>query len=269
MSVRSLFEPPIYLAPQNDEGAEFDAQESEGLEDFEDLGDEGPDEGGVDADSGEDESTGEDEGQEDGRSEAEPAEPVRRPSRAERRVETALREAREAKAELARLRETQTHSQSREQQEREAAQERERLANMDPEQRLEYRILKQEQAHRQEMQQLQFTMQDSADKTAFEGLCARNPVAQRLQGEVEDRLAEMRRGGTTAPRETVLRWVIGDRALANATRAKGRATKRAETNRVAQTTRPGSGRGDVAGETRRATGDSREARAKRLEGLNI
>jgi hypothetical protein len=111
-------------------------------------------------------------------------------------------------------------------------------------------------------------MQDSADKTAFEGLAARNPVAAKLRDQVEERLAEMRRGGTTAPRETVLRWVIGDRALANAGRAKGKATKRADANRTNQTTRPGSGRGDTAGEGR-TNNDSAAARRKRLDGMNI
>jgi hypothetical protein len=270
MLPNSLFGPRIAYAPENDQGATFDETEiDEGLEELDEPGDEGEDEDRLDEDDGGQVDAGTDEGEDDGRSEASPAsQPVRR-SRAQARVEEAIRRAKTAEDELARLRSAQPTGPTREQQERDAAIERERLANMDPEQRLEYRIAKQDEAHRREIAQLTFTMQDSADRTAFDGYCARTPVAQKLRDEVEDRLAEMRRGGTTAPRETVLRWVIGDRALANANRAKGRATKRADVNRTSQTTRPGSGRGDTAAEGRRASADSREARARRLEGVKL
>ena len=268
MSARSWLEPRIFLAPENDQGADFDDPIEEGF----DPDQEGPEEGDdeeFDPDRGGEEPTGEDEGEEDGRSEAPLSRPVREPSRASRRVQEAIRRAKSAEDELARIRGEQSSSQTREQQARAAAEERERLANMDPEQRLEYRIQKQAEQHRADMAQMQFTMQDSADRTAFDGYCARTPVAQKLRDEVEDRLAELRRGGTTAPRETVLRWVIGDRALTNAGRAKGKATKRADANRANQTTRPGSGRGDAAGEGRRSGADSREARERRLDGVKL
>lgn len=273
MSLSSLFEPRITFAPENDQGATFDEPEVEqdyGFEDSDQEGDGAEDEVLDDEDDADEVAAGTDEGEDDRRTEA-PSQPVK-PSRAQARVERALQEAREAKAELAKLRSQQSQpppGPSREQIERDAARERELLANMDPEQRLEYRINKQAEQHRQEMATLTFTMQDSADRTAFESYCARTPVAQKLRDDVEARLAEMRRGGTTAPRETVLRWVIGDRALANANRAKGRAVKRADVNRTNQTARPTSGRGDTAPEGRRAAADSREARMRRLDGVKL
>jgi len=135
---------------------------------------------------------------------------------------------------------------------------------MDPDQRVDYLLNEQRQQFGNELAQIRFQTADSADRTAFDGLCARNPVASKLRDNVESYLADMRRNGTNAPRETVLKYVIGDRALANAGRATGKARRTAEDNRSRQAARPSSPRNDTRGESPRS-GSEREARAKRLE----
>lgn len=228
------------------------------------------DEDGGDASNGEvgDDGSEDEAGEEASGGQEVDDEQVRRPSRAQARFQKLANETRELKAELERIRTERTTSQTAETTRQTEAQERERLSQMDPEQRLEYLIAKQSNQHRSELQQLRFEMADSADKTAFESMAARNPVASKLRTEVEERLAELRRGGTTAPRETVLKYLIGERALANAGRAKGKAQRAADVNRVRQTGKPSAARGDVSGGDRRDNAGISAVR-KRLENMQI
>lgn len=140
---------------------------------------------------------------------------------------------------------------------------RERIANMDQVQFAEYMLQQQNAANAN----LQFQMQEAADRSAYAALKTTNPIAAKLEKDVEDRLAQMRAAGTTAPRETVLRWVIGDRALANAGRATGKAKKSAAANREAQQARPSNSRGDAAPSSQR--GETKSARDKRLENIQL
>lgn len=241
----------------SDEGA-YDEIENEELEGVDDEG-----EGNADEDSEALAGAADGDGQTpQGRQEGQ----VRQPSRSERRVEQALKEAKEAREDAARLRAEMQQRQAAPQET--AAQRSERLAMMDPDQRVEYLLAERGRADETRYARLEFQMQDSADRTAFEGLCARNSTAAKLKTEVEDRLAELRRNGTTAPRETVLKYVIGDRALANAPRAKTRAQNTADANRQRQTARPTGGRSDAGTPTGRIA-DDRAARAKRLEDQQI
>lgn len=109
------------------------------------------------------------------------------------------------------------------------------------------------------LQRLEFQTAESSDKAAYDSLKVRLPIASKLEADVEKRLTEMRASGVNAPRSTVLRWVIGDRALANAEKAGGRARNRAEGNRQRQTTRPANGRGDVGRGSGRRSGADRSA----------
>ena len=193
---------------------------------------------------------------------------VRQPSRAERRVQQALKDAKEAKAEVERVRQELAQARQASAPQETPSQRAERLSMMDPDQRVDYLLREQQNQNDQRYARLEFNMADSADRTAFEGLCARNPTAAKLKTEVEDRLAELRRNGTTAPRETVLKYVIGDRALANGSRAKTRAQSTADANRARQTARPTGGRSDAGTPSGRNT-DERTARRARLEDMEI
>lgn len=267
MFVRNFFAPRILRAPEDDAGYEYEdlSDESEELPDPDsDLGDEA-DEGGDgegDADQLGQSHVGDDDGSE------EDAREVRRPSRAQARVETALREAREAKAELERLRTERQQADFQRQQRETAAQEAERLALMDPEERYEYRARQLEAKLDQRLQAIQFQSDDRADKTAFDALVSRSPIAAKLADKVEDALREMRRNGTTAPRETVLKYLIGENAIANAGRAKGKATRTAALNKAKQVGRPTGGRSDISSGSPRS-GDDRSKRAARLADISI
>jgi hypothetical protein len=194
---------------------------------------------------------------------------VRQPTRAERRVEAALREAREAKADAQRLREEIAEARRAPAQPQETpAQRAERLSMMDPDQRIEYLLAERDQRTEARLAQAEFRAEDRADKAAFDSFCAADSRFGKFKDDVEDRLAQMRRNGTTAPRETILRYIIGDRALAKAPAATTRANNRAAGNRGAQAARPANARGDVPAQ-RSSGGDERAARAKRLENMEI
>lgn len=249
MLLRNFISDRFTRAPEDDDGASpypedfLDGQEVDDLPDpdaddgYEDDGDED----GGDADPRLADADGEDDGQEDNRSSQ-----VRKPSRAQSRIEALAREARETKAELERLKAERQQADFQRQQRETAAQEAERLAMMDPEEKVSYLLQKQEQQSNARYAALEFRLQDSADKTEFRALAARSAVAAKLEPEVEKYLAEMRRNGTNAPRETILRYVIGDRALANSGRAKGKATAAAAGRRAQQSARPTGGRSDVS-----------------------
>lgn len=198
-----------------------------------------------------------------------PAQQARQPSRAERRIQALANEAKEAKAKTELL-ERQLHELSQ----RQAAplqptqqQIDAHLATLEPWDRTEF--LRQQDAQRTEqtLRNMAFRQQEQSDKLAYESLKLRAPVAGKLEREVEQRLAEMRAAGTTAPRETVLRWVIGDRALANANRATGRAQRTATTNRERQQARPTNSRGDQTPSNPRD--NNARSRDKRLENVSI
>jgi hypothetical protein len=250
--------PTISRAPENDEGhdADLDLDEDFSLDEPDEDQDE-PDEDADEVDVLDLEDVDE---------------PPTRQSRGESRVATATKVAAEAKREAAELRErlaaleAQRNAPAPEPRET-AAQREQRLANLEPWERTEALRQEDSAATRQTLARIEWESKENADKVAYEALCARAPVAAKLKDEVETRLADMRKAGTTAPRETVLRWVIGDRALANGSKAAGKARTTAAGNRDRQATRPASGRGDAAPEGRRGTTD--QARAKRLETYSL
>ena len=65
----------------------------------------------------------------------------------------------------------------------------------------------------QTMQQNMFQQQDMMDKTRFEIKAESNPLFKRYAGKVEEQLAQMRRNGSNAPRETILAYLVGQEAL--------------------------------------------------------
>jgi hypothetical protein len=245
-----------------DDLAELDDDELEGLEDDLGEGDEPPEEG--------------DEGDEDAGDEADDrsAEP---PPRASTRGETRqqrlsndLRESEARNADLQRRlealerRSTQPPAQARETPE----QLRARLDQLDP-------LERQAELHRLEMAELRasinqstFNSTETADRSSFDSLLTRKPQFERYRGDVEQRLREMRDAGTTAPRETVLRWVIGDRMLAQEARATGRTRRQADQTRERQVARPARARGDVPAGDRRALSE-KAARDRRVESYEL
>lgn len=257
------------FAPQTDnEGGDYeDDEDVTGADaDFDDE-DDGDEAGGdVDPDASDPDSGSDDDGAE-GQDEVD--EPPARPlSRAERRVQQALTESKAAtaradkiEAELAALKAERTRGSTEAQQ----AAERQRLEMMSPEERAEYRVGQIEKTLRAELEQTKFQIWDQADKASFETLAAQRPQVAKAAAKVEEYLAQMRAAGTNAPRATVLRYVLGDLALAAEPRARGRAEREAEANRQRQTVPAPRGRASVpASSGRRSGANTPEGREARL-----
>jgi hypothetical protein len=116
-------------------------------------------------------------------------------------------------------------------------------------------------------QQQQIAQAVQLDKANYDAKALTNPRYKRYAGQVEVEHNRLLQAGTPAPRETILRYMLGDKLLANDA-AGVKPQKRAAAQRVkAAQTKPVAGRSDVAG-TRGRT-DERTARAKRLDGLQI
>ena len=132
---------------------------------------------------------------------------------------------------------------------------------MDPGERAEY-IARQTAAQTQQtLAQIQFNSWDANDKVAFDALGSRNPAAAKVRDKVESYLQDMRKSGTNAPRETVLKYVLGEMALAAGARA-------AADGRQRQPVRTPATRGDVSAGGQRRGSEAAQRRA-RLENVEI
>jgi len=239
-------------------------EELQGLPEDDDIGDDAEsqdgDEGGEHSSEAGDEEAGRGTG--DGLE-------VRRPSRAEARVEKALREARDAKAEADRIRADLAAERARttSQSDRER-QERERIAfeNMDP---VEQAIhLSRQTAARtdQAFARLEQRIQDSDDRAAFASLCTRDPRIAKVADEVEAALAGSRANGVFVPRETVAAYIIGQKLMSGAPKARAKQAANGKANVDRQRARPGTGGSDVSS---RGARDEKAARNERLKNAFI
>ena len=231
-------------APENDEGSEPD--EIDEIETGDDLEDEIDED--VDPDI-EDGAELDDEGDVE--------EPVKQ-SRAENRVAAATRTAAEAKRRVEDLeRELATERQSKNQVSQQEHQRRrdEHLATLTGDQRTEFLLNEMRFQQKQETDRIRFESYDAQDKAAFAAIAAKSPAIRGLEAEVEERLALLRKDGGNIAREAVAKFLLGEKAMAKATRANNVGSKRAAAGRERSVTRPTSGRGDVAAtRSRQGTG---------------
>jgi hypothetical protein len=117
-----------------------------------------------------------------------------------------------------------------------------RLSLLSPEDRVLTIAREEHQAFAQQQAFVNAQLLDNSDRAAFEARAARNPLAQRLAGEVERRLADMRARGERLPsREVIFTYLVGERTLAN----QGKANTKAAANRQRQTARPANSQGDI------------------------
>lgn len=190
-----------------------------------------------------------------------------KPSRGETRFQRLANEAKAAREEAAATRreldEFRRSQQNGRQQQETEEQEQRRLALMTPEERIEYRLEKAERRHQSQVQMLSFQNDDRADKMEFAAQAAANPVYARHKDEVERRLGELRAKGQNVSREALLKYIVGEKALAGAGNKKPaqQAAKRVAAERVA----PGSSKGDTAS----SRGRGEPSLAKRLENVPI
>ena len=138
---------------------------------------------------------------------------------------------------------------------------------MSYEERQQYNFDKANRQTQARIDQLTFQMADSADRTDFASKAARTPALALVADEVEQALAGMRASGTTAPRETIATYLLGQRALARGAGAKTRATKAGTARIDRAAAKPGGARSDVRADGPR--GDTAAARRARLENQSI
>lgn len=249
------------FAPETGDGAEFEDPD-EGF----DEGEEGSEDDELDPD---------DAGGDDGAGDEEDGDPpLRQQSRGEKRFQTLAAEKKAAEDRAAKLEadlaeeRRQRNAGAQVSPEEQARRRDAHLATLTEAGRLEYLQREGEQRLTQRLNQIEFQSWDGTDKAAFQGMCARNPAVAALETEVEQRLTELRASGQNASRETVAKYLLGEKALAKAGRAKTAGRKRELEGRERQGARPVNGRGDVPPNGNRRTSD-REARRKRLEGQSI
>lgn len=245
---------PVF-APEDD-GAEFDA-DADDLETPEAADAEDDEPLDEDAEPDADEPTDPDD-------EAVEAQSGERPTRGANRIQTLAAEraaekvrADRLEAELAALR-----NERQQQSQREAQQaEQERLANMEPAERVEHVV-------NQRLARIEFQSWDSNDRVAFEAKAAGNPALSRIKDEVEETFRSQVASGKPIDRQTIAAFLIGQKALAAAPRARAAGARSAAAGKERNAARPASGRGDVARSPGRST-DTVAARRARLEGLDI
>lgn len=236
-------------------------------EDFEQEGGDPDPEFGDDADNSGESGDGQHPSEAaDGDGLGESTQEVRRPSRAQARIETALREAREATAraeslerQLREVSQTQTRAS-------EAERERQLLEQMDPLERAEYRATRAEQRADQNYAAIQQRLADADDRAAFAADCVGNPALARVKDQVEAQLAQSRANGVTVPRSVLAAFLIGQQVLSKAPAARAKQGKKAAANVSRERGRPVAGGSDVQGGRVR---DERAARLARLESASI
>lgn len=247
----SEFEPDLEEAVYDE--TEIDADPDGGIEDADDQ-----EQDGDDADHLGQLPAGEDEGQEDRPAEVEQP----RRSRAQERIEALTRE-RAAAAEQAAALQAKLDAIERAEAER---QEQAKIQEMGPYEREQYLKDRQIQQLQAEFHQLRMQTAEAQDRAAFSALVATKPALSKYEAKVEESLAALRQNGQTAPRETILAYLIGQEMLAKAGTAKAKAARTAQGNKASQASRPTGGRSDTSSGASRNL-DPQAARRARLEGL--
>lgn len=213
-------------------------------------------------------------GEEVGEPEGEPEEPVK-PTRGETRQQklaNELREERERRIRAEALAEERSRTKPAVSASAEdaARQRAEKLALMEPEEKRAF--LLQEKIDKMEQDQIltKLQMQDGMDKSAYDAKATLNPIYAKHAAKVEEKLAEMRRGGMNAPRETVLRYLIGEEALSSTAKKKPASAKKAAAERVAGAkTKPVSARSDATGKKSSGGDESLEDLETRLKNVML
>ncbi len=178
----------------------------------------------------------------------------RRPSRSQNRVSNLTRQLAEERTARERIERDLAELRTRSlqppadpaAQARAAAEEAERVRQMMPEEQIAYFRNRDRQEFGSALQGIEFRMMDRADKLAWQASCERNGQRARLNDRVEQVLQDYRSRGQNAEREQVYKYVLGDELDRKASGQLPRQRAAAARRVAAQTTRPGSARGDVA-----------------------
>lgn len=199
------------------------------------------------------------------------AEPARRPSRAQSRIQTLTTKARESEEratkverELADMRAEQRLRDQRAQQESPEAK-AQRRALMDPMDVMREDLRESEQRTQHLLHQQALHTQETNDKLTYDATLRELPHLKKYDGEVEKIRLEQQAQGRFVPREVLLDLAIGRAARAAAVKAAPKARAAGAAKVAAQQSRPAATKGDAASQ-RGKQGDSAE---KRLENVPI
>ena len=198
------------------------------------------------------------------------AETERQPSRAERRIsgqQEALRVRDQQIADLnKRLDGLLAQTQQRQEPQENPAQREQRLALLDPVERMRVEMHEAQQVSTRQMQAMAFNLQDSSDKATFDAKSLVDPLYAKWGPKVESFLNELRSKGQNVGREQALKYLIGEAALAG---RKASSKQRQEAaGRVARNrTRPGNSGSDT--QVNRRGGSDATALERRLENVEI
>lgn len=180
------------------------------------------------------------------------------------RTRKAEQEAREAREHAQRI-----ERQLNERQNSESAEmERARLSLMNPDEKTEYLLNKQERQMNQKFAAMEFRSADMADRTAFTTLASQDKALASVSAEVERVLQEQRLKGFNPNRETVATFLLGQKMRERAKNAAPKQKTRAAERVARETTRPMNGRGDVSKPAVRS-GNGKSDIEKRLAGIKI
>jgi hypothetical protein len=197
--------------------------------------------------------------------------PQRKPGRAERAVLEAKKLAREASERATALeREMAAMRAERAQPKQETeAEERARLTLMTAEERLDYRLEKAAKQNEHQIGMMRFESADRADKAGFEAKASYDPRYKRFSADVEAQLAQARRNGLNPNRETVLKYIIGEKVL-EAKPKVDKARQDGQRRIQRQQASAQSGRSDRPAErTRGGAGNSLADLERRLDGVRL
>lgn len=144
-----------------------------------------------------------------------------------------------------------------------------RMSLLPVDQQIRERLSRSDRRHQRELILTRMQAADSADKANYQAKSASNPRYRKYEARVEELLAFERRNGRDFPRETILRFVLGEAVIAN--EGKTAKARTAGQDRIRQQqVRPPTAGSDQAAQRRRASGgDSVADLERRLEGVFI
>lgn len=122
-----------------------------------------------------------------------------------------------------------------------------RLAMLSPEDRIRTEVNEALQANEYKQNLLHQQLLDQSDRSAFAAMAASNPLAKKLESEVERRHADLKSQGRSVERSILFTYLVGERVLAQ----QGKPNKAAAANRARNQARPSGSRGDVRPADRR------------------
>jgi hypothetical protein len=155
-------------------------------------------------------------------------------------------------------------------QQQQQARQAEMLANMDPEQRNRFEQDQRFQGLQRQVQEQQWALQETMDKTSWQTRAASDKVAAKYTDKVEQHLLSMRKAGNTATREGVYFYLLGQDMAAKGPKAVSTARSAADRRVASASGEPmRSARSTVNPSSRRADPDSIEALEERLKGQII